>query len=163
MNSDALGANVQDGDPTVSQTSSAAKTCRRCGKEKPLAEFGRHKRTRDGLHRHCLSCIREAIAAGRRRKAKALDTERDALYAVLDALLPFAQVEVDFVADMAQAHPDDPDSAEDAERAQRGKEALDAARRLTANKCDDRPQSSENQHSPDDSTPPSLQDGAKAE
>ena len=57
------------------------------------------------------------------------------LYSVLEELLPFAQVEVNCLADDARdMKADDPDYPETAVRAQRGKEAIEWAERLIARK-----------------------------
>ncbi len=45
------------------------KTCRRCQEEKPLREFGRDRRNRDGLRTYCHSC-RRGRARLRRRQAR---------------------------------------------------------------------------------------------
>ena len=44
------------------------KVCKRCGRELPLHEFGRHARTADGLQVYCRQCSKEAMM--RTRKAK---------------------------------------------------------------------------------------------
>ena len=49
------------------------KTCRRCGREKPLLAFRRHPRTRDRLSSWCAECHADAERGYRRkRKAEAL-------------------------------------------------------------------------------------------
>ena len=35
------------------------KVCTKCGQEKPLSEFGKHKRSKDGRAWHCLECSRK--------------------------------------------------------------------------------------------------------
>lgn len=37
-----------------------AKTCTGCGQQKPLTEFARDRRARDGYHQQCLECKRSA-------------------------------------------------------------------------------------------------------
>jgi ferredoxin len=37
------------------------KTCRRCGQEKPVAEFYQHRLTRDGYDSHCKSCKSDSV------------------------------------------------------------------------------------------------------
>jgi len=54
------------------------------------------------------------------------------LYSALEALLPFAKIEIEWLADSVTAFPDDDDHAEDSQRVKHGKEAIDLANRLIA-------------------------------
>lgn len=54
------------------------KTCTKCGKAKPLADFGRHKKSRDGLYQRCLPCAR----ADRREAAARAMSDPDRAAAV---------------------------------------------------------------------------------
>jgi hypothetical protein len=56
------------------------------------------------------------------------------LFTALEGLLPFAQVELDCLADYVRDFPDDPDHVEDAERVRRGNEAIEFTNRLIARK-----------------------------
>jgi hypothetical protein len=105
----------------------SSKTCRRCEQEKPVSDFSRHPRTSDGLKMLCRDCHAAVI----REAPRPSHVE---LYAVIEALLPFAQVEIDFLTDTVQAFPDDPEHAEEAERARQGQEAIAEAQRLIGNK-----------------------------
>ena len=51
------------------------KVCKRCGKELPLHEFGRHARTADGLQVYCRECSKQAMMRTRRAKVEK-DKER---------------------------------------------------------------------------------------
>ena len=51
------------------------KVCKRCGKELPLNEFGRHARTADGLQVYCRECSKQAMMRTRRAKVEK-DKER---------------------------------------------------------------------------------------
>lgn len=51
------------------------KVCKRCGRELPLHEFGRHARTADGLQVYCRDCCKEAMKKTRRGKVQK-DIER---------------------------------------------------------------------------------------
>jgi hypothetical protein len=44
------------------------KTCRHCGRDKPLSEFPAHKRTLDRLPSWCKQCHNEATRQWRERK-----------------------------------------------------------------------------------------------
>lgn len=72
------------------------------------------------------------IETNRRRYRQRVSTVE--LFAVLEALLPIAEVELDCLADYVKDFPDDPDHAQDAERVRRGKLALELAQRLIARK-----------------------------
>ena len=54
------------------------KVCKRCGRELPLHEFGRHARTADGLQVYCRQCSKEAMM--RTRKAKVEKDKERATY-----------------------------------------------------------------------------------
>lgn len=54
------------------------KVCKRCGRELPLHEFGRHARTADGLKVYCRQCSKEAMM--RTRKAKVEKDKERATY-----------------------------------------------------------------------------------
>lgn len=45
------------------------KVCKRCGRELPLHEFGRHARTADGLQTYCRECCAESVKRARKKKA----------------------------------------------------------------------------------------------
>lgn len=45
--------------------------CTKCGKRKPLAEFGNHPRTTDGLKSHCKKCAGDVVRALRERTERA--------------------------------------------------------------------------------------------
>ena len=45
------------------------KVCKRCGRELPLHEFGRHARTADGLQMYCRQCNSDAMKRTRMKKA----------------------------------------------------------------------------------------------
>jgi hypothetical protein len=107
----------------------SSKTCRRCGQEKPVSDFSRHPRTSDGLKTLCRDCQAAVFREAPRPRPSHVE-----LYSVIDALLPFAQVEIDFLTDTVQAFPDDLEHAEDAERARQGQEAIAEAQRLIGNK-----------------------------
>jgi hypothetical protein len=109
------------------ETDPATKTCRRCGAHKPVAEFGTDARTRDGWSHLCLACDRRDRGDGH---APSLAE----LYAVLEAVLPFAESEVECIVDFAANFADDPDYPDEAEQARRGKKAIARARRLLARK-----------------------------
>lgn len=47
-----------DMDPAPAQT----KVCKKCGRELPLSEFGKHSKTADGYNSTCRSCIGESIS-----------------------------------------------------------------------------------------------------
>ena len=51
------------------------KVCKRCGRERPLHEFGRHARTADGLQTYCRECCAASVKRARKKKAdkKALE------------------------------------------------------------------------------------------
>jgi len=51
------------------------KVCKRCGRELPLHEFGRHARTADGLQVYCRECTKQAMMRTRRAKVEK-DKER---------------------------------------------------------------------------------------
>ena len=51
------------------------KICKRCGRELPLHEFGRHARTADGLQVYCRQCSKEAMMKTRKAKVEK-DKER---------------------------------------------------------------------------------------
>lgn len=51
------------------------KVCKRCGRELPLHEFGRHARTADGLQVYCRECSKQAMMRTRRAKVEK-DKER---------------------------------------------------------------------------------------
>ena len=51
------------------------KVCKRCGRELPLHEFGRHGRTADGLQVYCRECSKQAMMRTRRAKVEK-DKER---------------------------------------------------------------------------------------
>jgi hypothetical protein len=53
------------------------KVCKRCGRELPLHEFGRHARTADGLQMYCRQCNSDAMKRTRLKKA-ALKAEEKA-------------------------------------------------------------------------------------
>jgi hypothetical protein len=72
------------------------------------------------------------VNARQRKKRRSVSTAE--LYAALAAVLPFAQVEIECLADYAATFPDDPDHAADAEQARQGLEAIELARRLIAQK-----------------------------
>lgn len=61
-------------------------------------------------------------------------TRNAELYAALETLLPFAELEIDLVADFITTFPDDEDHVEDCERAVRGQEALKKAKALLASR-----------------------------
>ena len=111
----------------------SSKTCRRCGQEKPVAEFARHPRSSDRLHPNCRDChsaaVSEGSRSGRARRGSIVE-----LYSLLETLLPFAEVEVDVLADDVDDFTDDPEHAKQAERVRQGQEAIAAAQRLIANK-----------------------------
>jgi hypothetical protein len=44
------------------------KTCTKCKQEKPLAEFGRYTRTKDGLDTQCKECRRAKLRTPESRK-----------------------------------------------------------------------------------------------
>lgn len=46
------------------------KVCKRCGRELPLHEFGRHARTADGLQVYCRECSKQAMMRTRRAKVE---------------------------------------------------------------------------------------------
>lgn len=54
-------------------------------------------------------------------------TKRE-LYGALNAILPFAEIEIGYLVDCAKCYPEDEDA--DPVRAKQGQDALDAARRL---------------------------------
>ena len=45
------------------------KVCKRCGRELPLHEFGRHTRTADGLQTYCRECCAASVKRARKKKA----------------------------------------------------------------------------------------------
>lgn len=45
------------------------KVCKRCGRELPLHEFGRHARTADGLQTYCRECCAASVKRARKKKA----------------------------------------------------------------------------------------------
>ena len=58
------------------------KVCKRCGRELPLHEFGRHARTADGLQVYCRQCSKEAMMRTRkRREQKAEERAKSGLQA----------------------------------------------------------------------------------
>ncbi len=62
------------------------KRCARCGEDKPLSEFHRNSRSRDGLHSYCRKCNTEKAAAhlktdkGKAALKRALDKAADKGY-----------------------------------------------------------------------------------
>ena len=44
------------------------KVCKRCGRELPIHEFGRHARTKDGLQTYCRQCTSDAMKKARIKK-----------------------------------------------------------------------------------------------
>lgn len=58
---------------TSDSTLSPAKTCTKCGEEKPRAEFARHPRGQNGLRAQCKAC---SATADRLRRAANLERER---------------------------------------------------------------------------------------
>jgi len=46
------------------------KECRSCGEEKPLSEYQRNHRSKDGLQPNCKDCMAVAVIAGRREKKR---------------------------------------------------------------------------------------------
>ena len=52
------------------KTETQTKVCKRCGRELPLHEFGRHARTADGLQVYCRECTKEAMKKTRMNKVK---------------------------------------------------------------------------------------------
>ena len=46
------------------------KICKRCGRELPVHEFGRHARTADGLQVFCRQCSKEAMMRTRKKKVE---------------------------------------------------------------------------------------------
>lgn len=67
-----------------------------------------------------------------RRQAKA--ASKAELYSALEALLPFARIELECLDDYVVNFPDDPDHAKDASSVRVGKEAVELAGRLIARK-----------------------------
>ncbi len=63
-----------------------------------------------------------------KRRRRAVSTAE--LYAVLEALLPFAEVDIECLSDYVRNFPDDPDHSEDIVRACKGEQAIEEARRL---------------------------------
>lgn len=57
------------------QEQTKTKVCKRCGRELPLHEFGRHARTADGLQVYCRECSKQAMMQTRRAKVEK-DKER---------------------------------------------------------------------------------------
>ena len=57
------------------QEQTKTKVCKRCGRELPLHEFGRHARTADGLQVYCRECSKQAMMRTRRAKVEK-DKER---------------------------------------------------------------------------------------
>lgn len=55
---------------------STSKKCCRCGKSKPLAEFGARQKSKDGHHSHCLECNRKHQLVSARRAKERRDAER---------------------------------------------------------------------------------------
>jgi hypothetical protein len=69
------------------------------------------------------------------RKSKRRTTVSTAeLYVVLEALLPFAQTDIEDLADSVENFPDDPDHTENVARLRLGKEAIESAQGLIASK-----------------------------
>ena len=64
---------TDDTNPTDTETKT--KVCKRCGRELPLHEFGRHARTADGLQVYCRECSKQAMMRTRRAKVEK-DKER---------------------------------------------------------------------------------------
>ena len=56
------------------------------------------------------------------------------LYAALEGLLPFAETEIDWLAEYVRSFPQDEDHAAEAVRARQGAESLEFAKRLIARK-----------------------------
>lgn len=52
------------------KTEPKTKVCKRCGRELPLHEFGKHARTADGLQVYCRECSKEAMKNTRMKKVK---------------------------------------------------------------------------------------------
>lgn len=56
-----------------------SKVCKKCGTEKPLAEFYRHKGMVDGYLNHCKTCVKERVSDHRNENLEAVrkkDKER---------------------------------------------------------------------------------------
>ena len=52
--------------------------CKRCGRELPVSEFGKHARTKDGLQHYCRECLGKLMRSSRSKKKDAVqddDTE----------------------------------------------------------------------------------------
>ena len=56
------------------KTEPKTKVCKRCGRELPLHEFGKHARTADGLQVYCRECAKESV-----RKTRAVKFEKAVL------------------------------------------------------------------------------------
>ena len=55
---------------TDTQEQVKTKVCKRCGRELPLHEFGRHARTADGLQVYCRECTKQAMMRTRKKKVE---------------------------------------------------------------------------------------------
>lgn len=54
------------------------KTCSICGVEKPLSEYSKHRRTRDGLNYACKDCCRQKTIEYRERLRKKIEDKEEA-------------------------------------------------------------------------------------
>lgn len=61
-------------EPVTKKPEVVTKTCKKCGRELPVSEFGRHAKTKDGYQPLCREC-RSAEAKGRQQETKADDPE----------------------------------------------------------------------------------------
>jgi hypothetical protein len=74
----------------------------------------------------------ELVNTRRTERRRAVSTAE--LYSVLEALLPFAQADIEDLTDAVENFPDDPDHTQDAARLWFAKEAIESAKRIIARK-----------------------------
>jgi hypothetical protein len=86
------------------------------------------------LKEDCMEAIDNPISLNTRNQKRRDRVSTAELYEALEGLLPFAEVEIECLADHVETFPDDFDNAREVERVRQGKAAIELTRRLIARK-----------------------------